>query len=308
MTVACEAESMTRTAGEDGARDTPAGPSGAERSRLAALAARHRLWSATDEPTLLARGSENTTFAVGGYIVRFSADVAAVQREIALLDALASATSVPTPVPVLHEPETGISAYRRLRGTPLIHRRVRDGARIPPALIDALSALREAVPATLLSADPFPNAQWHAGAVQMFRTVRSHLDHDQVRLVQAFVDEQPPPDRSIAVAQHNDLGAEHILVDDAGEVTGIIDWTDAAETDPARDIGSLYRDLGPAAALRVGEALNRTVTDDELRRIRFHARCKWLEDVLFGLDDPHSRAPYLENARITFRHTFADAP
>jgi len=30
--------------------------------------------------------------------------------------------------------------------------------------------------------------------------------------------------------------------------------------------------------------------------------------VLFGLDDPHSRAPYLENARITFRHTFADAP
>ena len=30
-------------------------------------------------------------------------------------------------------------------------------------------------------------------------------------------------------------------------VTGVLDWGDAAITDPAYDIGLLYRDLGPAA-------------------------------------------------------------
>ncbi len=31
----------------------------------------------------------------------------------------------------------------------------------------------------------------------------------------------------------------------ASAITGIIDWTDAAITDPARDLAPVYRDLGP---------------------------------------------------------------
>jgi aminoglycoside phosphotransferase (APT) family kinase protein len=47
---------------------------------------------------------------------------------------------------------------------------------------------------------------------------------------------------------HNDLGIEHVLVaPDSGAITGVIDWSDAALTDPARDFGLVHRDLGPAA-------------------------------------------------------------
>ncbi|HET6301113.1 phosphotransferase family protein [Microbacterium sp.] len=279
-----------------------------DRARIAELGMRYRLWSPAEEPTLVSRGGENTTFAVGEYIVRCSGDLDAVNREVELLDALAGATSVPTPTPELHEPESGTFAYRRLRGAPLIHRRHRDTKKIRHALIDVLSALRESPRASRLPVDPYPNEQWHADAAETYTAVLNHLDGEQARIVRAFLSEPPPPTRTSTVAQHNDLGAEHILVDDAGEVTGIIDWTDAAMTDPARDIGSLYRDLGPAAALRVGESLDGPITEDELRRIRFHARCKWLEDVAFGIEDPWTRKPYLDNATITFDHTFAADP
>ena len=278
-----------------------------DRARLAEMGRLHQLWSPDEEPALVAHGAENTTFAVGDYIVRCSADLEAVNREVELLNTLAHATSIPTPTPELHEAELGMFAYRRLRGTPLIHRRQRDSKKIQQALIDALSAFRRSLPASRLPADRYPNEEWHEDAVRTYRSVRSHLSTEQARLVRAFLDESPPPTRSLVIAQHNDLGAEHILIDDQGEVTGIIDWTDAALTDPARDIGSIYRDLGPDAALRVGEVLNGPLTEDEVRRIRFHARCRWLEDVAFGVRDPLTRKPYLDNAWITFDHTFGGA-
>lgn len=276
-----------------------------DRALLAELGRRHRLWSAAEVATLVARGAENTTFAVGRYIVRRCDDLAAVSHEVDVLTAMAQATTVPTPEPVLYEPDLGTFAYRRLPGTPLLHRARRDLRSIQPALVDALAALRRIRPVTPLPVDHHPNEEWHSDAVQAFRVVRGHLGTERERLVRAFLDQPVPPTRTAAVAQHNDLGAEHILVDDRGAVTGIIDWTDAALTDPARDIGSLYRDLGPDAAVGVGEALNGPLTDDEVRRIRFHARCRWLEDVAYGIAEPMGRRPYLDNAWSTFDHTFS---
>lgn len=275
-----------------------------DRARLAELARRYRLWSPEDEPVVLARGTENTTFAVGEYIVRRSVDLDAVTREVELLAALARESSVRVPVPEIHERELGVFAYRRLPGEPLIHRLERERARVQPALVVVLAALRDLPCAERLPIDPYPNEEWHEDAVQAFRSVRAHLRDDRARLVEAFLEEPPPTPRAVVRAQHNDLGAEHILVDAAGDVTGVIDWTDAALTDPVRDIGSLYRDLGPEVALGVGEALDGRASTDEVRRIRFHACCRWLEDVAFGLGDPRTRAPYLDNARRTFEHTF----
>ena len=279
-----------------------------ERARLSEMGRRYRLWSPTEEPSLVSHGAENTTYAVGDYIVRCSADREAVSREVELLNALAQATSIPTPVPELHESELGTFAYRRLRGTSLIHRRQRDSKGIQQALIDALTAFRKSLPASRLPTDRYPNEEWHDDAVQTYRSVHRHLSINQARLVRAFLDHSPPATRSVTLAQHNDLGAEHILVDDHGNVTGIIDWTDAALSDPARDMGSIYRDLGPDAAFSVAEALNGPLTEDEVSRIRFHARCRWLEDVAFGIRDPRTRQPYLDNAWITFDHTFGATP
>lgn len=287
--------------------DTPA-VSRYEGALLSEMGRRHGLWTPLDQPLLVSRGTENTTFTVGDYIVRLSDDFDAVRREVNVLDALARAAPVPTPVPELHEPALGLMAYRRLRGTPLLLRSARHPSTVVPALVAVLSALRRIPSASCLPVDHYPNEQWHSDAVRAFACVRSHLSVEQERRVGAFLDEAPPSTRAMHVAQHNDLGAEHILVDNRGEVTGIIDWTDAARTDPARDIGSVYRDLGPAAALRLGEALDGSVGADEMRRIRFHARCRWLEDVVFGMEAPLARRPYLVNAWSTFAHTFGSEP
>ncbi|MDR5700163.1 phosphotransferase family protein [Agromyces aerolatus] len=274
-----------------------------ERSMLLELGRRHRLWDAGSEPELLARGTENTTFAVAECVVRRSADSQALAREVALLSALADATSVPVPVPLMYDPELGLFAYRRLPGTPLIVRPSADPCGVERALIDVLGALRSLDP-ELLPTDAYSNDAWHRDATRAFALVAPHLAGRRARRVREFLDERPPSDRPEAIAQHNDLGAEHILVDDVGRVTGVIDWTDAARADPARDLGSIHRDLGPASAFRVAESLGHPLTDDEVRRIRFHARCRWIEDAAFALEAPAPRHRYLANVRRTFDHTF----
>ena len=66
--------------------------------------------------------------------------------------------------------------------------------------------------------------------------------------IEAFLHEKPPDPHEI-VFSHNDLGIEHVLVDPVTlEVTGVIDFSDAAMVDPAYDFGLVLRDLGPNAA------------------------------------------------------------
>lgn len=282
-------------------------PHQAEKEMLAAVGVRHQLWPAGVDPIILARGAENTTFTIDGWIVRHSIHAQMQAQEVALLSALAQSVAVPVPTPVFHEPELGLFAYRRLPGTPLLHTNVRDTRSVERGLVEVLGALPNLDAARHLPLDAYPNEDWHRDAISHFRDVRAHLSDPQVLLVEAFIDEEPPPARVATIPQHNDLGAEHILVDVQGKLTGIIDWTDAARTDPARDTGSIYRDLGGQIAFRISEALGRQVTDDEAMRIRFHARCRWIEDVAFWLQQPETRHAYLANARRTFDHTFGNA-
>jgi aminoglycoside phosphotransferase (APT) family kinase protein len=82
---------------------------------------------------------------------------------------------------------------------------------------------------------------------------------------------------------HNDLGIEHILVVPAtGAITGVIDWSDAALTDPARDFGLLYRDLGPAALAAALTSYRAHDTAALGKRAAFYARCGLLEDLAYG--------------------------
>jgi aminoglycoside phosphotransferase (APT) family kinase protein len=90
------------------------------------------------------------------------------------------------------------------------------------------------------------------------------------------------------VFSHNDLGIEHVLVDHpvGWTVTGVIDWSDAAITDPAADFGRVYRDLGPAA-LNAAIASYRTDERGAMalrKRAAFYARCGLLEDLAYGIE------------------------
>ncbi len=277
----------------------------AEAELLERVNLRHGLWNRHDVPAVLARSADSTTFAVASCVIRHSEDGEALSRETALLGALARATAVPVPVPLVHDPGLGVLVSERLPGAPIIRRGRWHSASVEHALVEVLAALRRIGASAGLPLDRYPDEGWHREAVRGLREIRSHLRLEQIHLIEAFLAGSAPPTRKAAVPQHNDLGAEHILVDDAGRVTGIIDWADAALTDPARDLGSLLRDLGEDAAFRVATGLGIALTDEEVARIRFYARCRWIEDVAYALLDVPHRRGYLANAERTFRHTFS---
>jgi aminoglycoside phosphotransferase (APT) family kinase protein len=63
-------------------------------------------------------------------------------------------------------------------------------------------------------------------------------------------------------------------------VTGVIDWSDAALTDPAVDFARLYRDFGPAFLEETRHAYGGL--DGSRSRIEFFARCAALEDLAYS--------------------------
>jgi len=125
------------------------------------------------------------------------------------------------------------------------------------------------------------------------------------RLVEDFIG-QPLPAAPDAVAFcHNDLGAEHILVE-VGPVddvpSGVIDWADAAIADPLLDFARLYRDLGPDFYdLMLAHYEGRLGAADR-ERAAFYARCTLLDDLAFGIETG-ARA-YAQNALERLDQTF----
>lgn len=83
---------------------------------------------------------------------------------------------------------------------------------------------------------------------------------------------------------HNDLGVEHILINN-DEITGIIDWGDVTLADPACDLARIYRDLGPKALDKI--LLNYVCPDSVEEGIReramFFGKCLFFEDLHYGL-------------------------
>jgi aminoglycoside phosphotransferase (APT) family kinase protein len=217
----------------------------------------------------LGRGLDNTAFLAGDLVVRV-AEHDVVRREAALLAVIAARVSLP--VPSVRFADAGVLAYPLLPGRPLL------GRAAPAALARPLGRfLRElhAVPlstvdglAPVEDADP---AEWLEdldGPPELLRTLRETVP-------------EPAPRRVLA---HADLGAEHIL-EDGGAVTGVIDWTDAAVTDPALDFARLYRDFGPGF---LAEVLAAYGTGPDAGRITYFARCAALEDLAYGHE--HARA------------------
>jgi aminoglycoside phosphotransferase (APT) family kinase protein len=105
------------------------------------------------------------------------------------------------------------------------------------------------------------------------------------------------------VFSHNDLGIEHVLVDPhSGQVTGVIDWSDAALCDRASDFGLVLRDLG-AGALHAALARYTRGGACIHARARFYARCAVIEDLAYGLDS--GRAEYAAKSRDALGRLFA---
>jgi aminoglycoside phosphotransferase (APT) family kinase protein len=248
----------------------------------------------------LAEGQENVAYEVNGeLIVRFSKEpdpvrrAARVDREARLLAAVASISPLPVPEPELVAAEAGCLAYRKLPGLPLPdlpHQQLAPRAAQVAAVLGTMLAALHAVPverlADLVGTDDQPLDGWRDDAGQDYRDTASVVPAARRGAIGTFLAAPPPPGPGALVFSHNDLGIEHVLADPrTWAVTGILDWGDAAITDPAYDIGLLYRDLGPAALDAVIGGYPAGPADAAALRERavFYARCSALEDLAYGL-------------------------
>jgi aminoglycoside phosphotransferase (APT) family kinase protein len=220
----------------------------------------------------LGAGLDHRVYAVGETLVaRFGAGVAA---EAALLEAIAPRLPLPVPVPIATDAEAGCLIQPRVPGAPLLDlpRAARGPfARELLAFADTLHGLDVDV-----AEDDTPLGAWVDEATETLAAVRDELPAQRRAGVEAALRAAVPPssDRTLI---HGDLGAEHVFVD-AGRITGVIDWGDAAIGDPAVDHGRLMRDLGV----------------DLGQRARLYAVCTALEDLAYALETGADR--YRANA------------
>jgi aminoglycoside phosphotransferase (APT) family kinase protein len=234
----------------------------------------------------LGRGLDNTTFAAGDLVLRV-AEGRNVGREARLLEAVAAEVSIPIPTPLFADDDAGVLAHERVPGEPLLGRSPAPGAaaRLGRFLRELHGIDPELVTDLIPAEDADPDA-WLAeleGPRELLRVLHATRP-------------RPSPQRVVA---HADLGAEHVLELD-GELTGIIDWSDAAITDPALDFARLYRDFGPRfldELLHVYGPLQ-----DAIPRITYFARCAALEDLAYGR--AVGRGEYVTNAERSFEWLF----
>lgn len=207
-------------------------------------------------------GWDNLVLAVGDdWVFRFihrEVALPGAARELAVLTALANRFAVPvphpehvgTPVPGLDWPFWGT---RRLPGHEIARAGLADDARVPaaralglflrdlhsPALADEVSAAVTARGVTL-PVDPMRRAD-SRHVLGRARDRLARLAHDGVALPSRLPDlldraaALDPPTGAVVLV-HGDLHVRHVLVDDDGTVTGVIDWGDTALGDPAVDL------------------------------------------------------------------------
>ncbi|CCI52841.1 phosphotransferase family protein [Nostocoides jenkinsii] len=118
-----------------------------------------------------------------------------------------------------------------------------------PALAESLGTLlarlhRSRVPNGLVDAAT-PAESWRVSTATAFARVTDRFGDADRCLIESFLT-GPAPDRPRhTVFCHNDLGAEHLIVDpESGALSGVIDWSDAVHDDPARDFALVWADLG----------------------------------------------------------------
>lgn len=261
---------------------------------LRAVLARHLTggpWSVV----ALGEGRENAAFLVDGELVvrhrketdpRRRAD--AVRREHELLAIVRELSPLPVPEIAFADPEAGMLAYPRLDGVPLLGRPVARPAALGRALGPLFSALHGAPVermARLAPRDAEPLGVSLADAREHFDAIAARLPAATRASAERFLAAAPPAEARALAFCHNDLGAEHILVDPVTEdISGILDWSDAAIADPAYDLALVLRDLGRVAFATTLEHYDGDRGTATRERAAFHATCAALEDIAYGLE------------------------
>ncbi|MEV0586042.1 phosphotransferase [Nonomuraea sp. NPDC050310] len=230
--------------------------------------------------TRLGEGWDNVAYDFGGeLIVRLSKapDPDLTRREVALLAAVAAHATLPVPEVVFADESTGLIVYRKLHGEPL--------SAPEPGIAAELGEFLTALHRAPVTGQPVPRvatplAELRDRAAAEFREVAAELPAAACRTIERFLARPVPADSALLAFCHNDLAQEHVLVSE-GRVSGVIDWSDAAIADPARDFALLYRDVGPDFVARM--PYHNPTDAGWVERVPFYARCALVGDLAYGV-------------------------
>ncbi|HEX6857028.1 MAG TPA: phosphotransferase [Streptosporangiaceae bacterium] len=212
---------------------------------------------------LLSTGWDMTVFRVGDdWLFRFPRRemvLAGLQREITVLPALARRLPLAIPVPELIGAPTAEFGWpfwgaRMIPGTELAEAGLPDGTRAAAAagagaFLRALHAIPASDPLCAgLPTDPMSRAHPAARLPRIREQIRQLADLGGwgpgpfADAVEALLDRAaplgPPPGPLVLV--HGDLHIRHLLVGPDGAATGVIDWIDVCQADPAVDLSLAY--------------------------------------------------------------------
>jgi aminoglycoside phosphotransferase (APT) family kinase protein len=221
-----------------------------------------------------------------------------VRREVAVMRLARECLGPIVAEAVVLDEASRCLAHPRLPGVPL--QELVAGDAVAAAELDRLAGEIGGLVAAIAtidaagSAEPVPRDDdsidvWRGELPTFVGTIAHLLTAEERAAIERFMEapSPPPPLADERVLCHNDLGAEHVLVDPATfTITGVIDWTDAAVADPAAEIGRLLRDLG---ARRLDAVLDGVGAGGErrtglLERGWAYGRCLVLEDLAYAVE------------------------
>jgi aminoglycoside phosphotransferase (APT) family kinase protein len=254
----------------------------------------------------LGEGWDNEAYVVDDeWIFRFprhTEQVPWVEREIALMPVVSDALGPLAPrFEKLGEPSEPFPypfvGYRRIEGVGADTTELRDSAGLARDIADAYTRIH-AIDPSLISRTPdgWEDESWHDWRAQDPEDIddlREVLPPDLRDRADPFItgDVEPP---ALVVGKrvvHNDICADHVLVDPAtGRLTGLIDWADMMVGDPVLDFVGLIQ-VGRWDFVR--EVLSNyggEIDDTFFERIVWAGRTltlHWLVDLMDGTDvDP----------------------
>jgi aminoglycoside phosphotransferase (APT) family kinase protein len=219
---------------------------------------------------------------------------------------------LPIPAPEMIAPHHAYIGYRKLPGAPLVE----SGSSFcgwtgfPDQIGQFLSAIHripvEEVRAVHVKSEAEPWEVLLRDARGDYDRARDLIPRHYSAAIERFFASTPPSNSFEPVFCHNDLGIEHILVTET-HVSGVIDWGDTAITDPARDLGLLYRDLGEDVLHRTVDAYTPPVQlskEHLLDRAVFYAKCRIFENIVYGWNQ--QRPEYLDTGIQSLQWMFGE--
>lgn len=238
----------------------------------------------------LGEGWDHRVYRAGDVAVRVQKEMdddgaELIEREAAVLRAVATVTPLAVPEPLVVDAERGVMVYRFVEGEPLADLPAAAARAFASELLAFVHAVASIPNDTLrLPRSEVSLGDIHREAVETLPRVAHALTAAQRRSIERFLGEALPAEPVGSCVCHHDLGAEHVLVTaDGRSLAGVIDWTDAVYADPVYDLGLLVRDVGIELFDDFG------IDDVERQRALFYARCAAIEDLAYGLDRAEPR-------------------